>query len=400
MIPPGTRSARRASASPTRRFRPSSSKTQGPAIRKSLSAGNNSATLFRRFKRRSLAACPCGRVGLRSRRDESGEQRMRPRGPRLQLGMELAADVPRMRLQLDDLDEGAVRRQSAQVQAVLDELVAVLVVHFVTVAVSLAHLRRSVDPGSLGSRTQLARVRAEAHGTAHVGDVLLAFHQRNHGIIALRSELARVTVGEADHVAGELDDRGLHSEADSEEWQPRLAGITDCFEHSLDSAHPESAWNEHSLHFSKQLACTLAARKQIAGQPVYLHAHVVRYSAVDERFLHALVAVDQIGVLPDHGDLHLSLWSQNPVDHASPFREIRGSPSEQPEPVHDTLVESLLVKQQRDLIYGRHVAALDHRTELDVAEQRDFSLHFLGKHPLCAADQNVGLDSDFHELAY
>jgi hypothetical protein len=58
------------------------------------------------------------------------------------------------------------------------------------------------------------------------------------------------------------------------------------------------------------------------------------------------------------------------------------------------------VERERDLVDGRHVDALDHRAEVDVAEERDLALHVLGERPLGAADEEVGLDADLHQLAH
>src|SRR3954462_2364775 len=115
-MPPGTRSARRARCSPTRRFNASDSRTQGPAMRNSALLG-----------KRAIAASVCGfderplfRLTVATTRrlgssgDKSREERMRTSGPRLKLRMELTANEPRVRLELDDLDELAVRRESAQ----------------------------------------------------------------------------------------------------------------------------------------------------------------------------------------------------------------------------------------------------------------------------------------------
>src|SRR5437762_7103956 len=148
---------------------------------------------------------------------------MRTCRTRLQLGMELTAEVPRMSLELDDLDERAVGRKSAQVQAVLDESVPICVGDFVSVTMSLAHLWRAVDPRGESSFPEPARISAEAHRAAHIGYVLLGFHQRDDRIAALRREFAGVTVVESHHVAGELDDGRLHSKTDSEERHSRFA---------------------------------------------------------------------------------------------------------------------------------------------------------------------------------
>src|SRR5215212_597313 len=119
MMPPGTFSAILASVSATRRLRSSLSRTQGPAIRKSLSLGNNSGTLFRRLYGGALPTTSRRRLRLHRSADEARKERMWTGGARLKLGMELTSDVPRMRLQLDDLDEGSVWRKPAQIQSVL-----------------------------------------------------------------------------------------------------------------------------------------------------------------------------------------------------------------------------------------------------------------------------------------
>jgi hypothetical protein len=58
------------------------------------------------------------------------------------------------------------------------------------------------------------------------------------------------------------------------------------------------------------------------------------------------------------------------------------------------------VEGERDLVDGRHVDALDHGPELDVAEQGDLALHVVGERVLGAADEEVRLDADLHELAH
>src|SRR6266550_1238791 len=304
MTPPGIFSASFASASPTRRLSSSLSSTHGPAIRKSLSAGKSSATLFRRFYRGPLAAASGWRLCVDRRADEACEQRMRARGARLKLRVELTADIPRMRLKLHHLDQRSVGRKAAQVQSVLDELVAVLVVDLVAMAMPLADLRLAIDRGGLRSWSEPAGVRAEAHGTAHVSDVLLVFHQGNDRIVALRRKLTGVTVRQADDVAGEFNDCRLHSETDSKERQAGLARVPDCFQHSLDSPNAEASGNENAVKVREQLAGFLAAREQIAGQPGDFNSDVVCYPAVNEGFLNALVAVDEPGVLADDGNLH------------------------------------------------------------------------------------------------
>src|SRR4051812_19979534 len=275
MIPPGTFSAILARVSATRMFSSSLSRTHGPAMRKSLSAGKNSDTLFRRLYRRALAATSCRRLRLNRRGDEARKKRMRPRGSRLELGMKLTADEPRMRLQLHDLDQRAVWGESAEIQSVLNELIAVLVVHLVTVAVSLAHLRHSINRGGLSSDAQPAGICTEPHGAAHVGDMLLSLHERDHRISTVRCKLTGMTIRESHDVACELDDRRLHAETDSEKRESGFASITNGFEHSLDATNAESTRNQHGVEIREQLARFLATGEEVAGEPGYLHPYVV-----------------------------------------------------------------------------------------------------------------------------
>src|SRR3989442_14273307 len=89
--------ARSARPSPTRRLRSSDSTTQGPAIRNG--AEPNCGVIASLVPAGELGPAPGFGPGahvavLASRADEPGEQRGRPRGPRLELGGELAAAEP------------------------------------------------------------------------------------------------------------------------------------------------------------------------------------------------------------------------------------------------------------------------------------------------------------------
>src|ERR1700694_5165802 len=116
---------------------------------------------------------------------------MRTSGPRLELGVELAANEPGMGLQLHHLDQRSVRRKTAQIESVLDELVAVFVVDLVAMPMALTHLWCGIDRGGLRSWSEFAGICSETHRTAHVGHMLLVFHQRDDGIVTFGRELAR-----------------------------------------------------------------------------------------------------------------------------------------------------------------------------------------------------------------
>src|SRR5262245_32377460 len=120
---------------------------------------------------------------LLRRDDEAVEERMRARGPALELRVELRADEPWMGLQLDDLDEVVVRRAPADDHARRLSALAIGVVELVAVAVALEDDWLAVRLRRLRSRRQAADPLAQAHRAAHVGDLALVRHQVNHFVL-------------------------------------------------------------------------------------------------------------------------------------------------------------------------------------------------------------------------
>ena len=108
---------------------------------------------------------------------EAIEQRVRPLGPRLELGMELAGHEPRMVPELDDLDQPAVGRLPGQDHAGRLERLAIAVVHLEAVAMALVDDLLAVDRGGLRAGRQLRRVEAEAHRAALVLHLALVGHE-------------------------------------------------------------------------------------------------------------------------------------------------------------------------------------------------------------------------------
>src|SRR5437667_8796735 len=149
MTPIPSLTASSANASPMRTFRSSDSTTHGPAMRNGLlstanrwdiSVGELGQLPRRLGARLELAAVEGGT-------DEAREQRVRAHRPRLELGVELASDEPRMVGQLDHLDERAIGREARAAHAVLREHVAIGVRDLVAMAMAFTHFRRVVRLG-------------------------------------------------------------------------------------------------------------------------------------------------------------------------------------------------------------------------------------------------------------
>src|SRR5262249_37308700 len=109
----------------------------------------------RRVRRPRVA----GRLVLVRRADERGKQRMRPRRLRLELGMELNREVPRMTRQLGDLHELSVWRSTRDAKPILGQRPLVQAIELVTVTMALVNQVGAVDALRERSRSGRARVR-------------------------------------------------------------------------------------------------------------------------------------------------------------------------------------------------------------------------------------------------
>ena len=91
--------------------------------------------------------------------------------------MELGADVPAVGRNLDDLDQTAFGIDSGTDHSRGFIFSSEGIVEFVAVAMTLADVLRAIGCRSPDAFFQMAIVGPEPHGTSHLGDILLVFHQ-------------------------------------------------------------------------------------------------------------------------------------------------------------------------------------------------------------------------------
>src|SRR5436190_5178142 len=123
------------------------------------------------------------------RGDQLAEERMRSIRTALELGMCLGADPERMTLELDELDESAVRRDAAAAQPRRFHPRLEVGVQLVAMAVTLGDGRLAVRRMHLRPRLEDREARAEALGAALVRDIALIVHQVDHRVWRRRIHL-------------------------------------------------------------------------------------------------------------------------------------------------------------------------------------------------------------------
>src|SRR5580698_10246485 len=95
--------------------------------------------------------------------DESAEQRMRIERARLQLGMELASEEPWVPLELHDFDQVLIWGEAGRDETDLLEAFAIVVVHFVAMAMALGDGVLAIERHRERARLDVAWPRTEPH---------------------------------------------------------------------------------------------------------------------------------------------------------------------------------------------------------------------------------------------
>ena len=173
-----------------------------------------------------------------------------------------------MVLELDDLDEPAIRRLAGQQHAGGLERLAVAIVDLEAVAMALVDDLLAVDGGSLRAGREPGRVEPEAHRPALVLELALVGHEVDHRVLGEHVELGRVGVLRADDLAGELDDRALEAKAQAEIGDVVVAREVGGKDLALDAAMAEAARHEdpgRALECDREGSPSSAPRSRPSG---------------------------------------------------------------------------------------------------------------------------------------
>src|ERR1017187_2043109 len=370
--------------------------THGPAINTSGLPGPNALYSIGTGEQRLLLRLQPPHALLVGGPDERREQRVRMHRLGLELGVELAAQIPRMARDFADLHVRLVRRLPRNPQPGGRQDLFVLAVEFVAVPVPLDNLARAVRPAGETVLRQAARPPSQAHGSAQFVDALQLAQLEDHAVRRPRVELRGIGLLQAAHVARILDHHGLHAQADAEIRHLLLARVANGVDHALDPALAEAPRNQYAV-VALQLPLPSVAQHALSLDPVDIHLQLVRQPAVQQRLLQALVGILVFDVLAHQPDRHLVLRVLQAVQHGGPAGEVAGAGVQMQQPQRD-FVDALGRERDRDFVHRLDVARRDHSPQVHVAEERDFLLHLLRDEPLRAAQQNIRLNADGAQL--
>src|ERR1035437_6144944 len=166
------------------------------------------------------------------RADEALEQRVRLHGLALELGMELAAEIPRMVGEFADFDVGIVGRLAGDLEARRLQALFVFAIELVAVAMALVDFARAVGVVCHTALGQAASPASQPHGAAQLVDTLEFAELEDDAVRRARVELGGIGGLQSAHVAREFDHQGLHPEAD-----PEVRHLADRKSTRLNSSH-------------------------------------------------------------------------------------------------------------------------------------------------------------------
>src|SRR3989442_1891455 len=228
----------------------------GPAIRnRGLSRpASNPQSFMLSSRDRGL-----GLAGLVLQRglDERRKERMSAAGRRSEFRMELAADEPGVRRQLDHLAQLLALGEAGNAQALVLQSLHVLVVDLVAVAVAFVDHVRAVDLARQAHGLERCALSAQAHRPAEIGLFVAALdaavavlplgHERDHRGRRVAVAFRAVRAREADDVSREFDHRELHAQANAEIWDLVLARVLDRLHHAFNAPLAEAPRHKYRV---------------------------------------------------------------------------------------------------------------------------------------------------------
>src|SRR5579864_4210589 len=213
--------------------------------------------------------------------NECPEQRMRLHGLGFELGVELAAEKPRMVRDFADLHVNSVRRLAGDAQAPRLQLVLVFAVELVAMAMALVNFAGAVGPVSETVFRQPAGPTAQTHGAAQFIHAFQLAQLEDHAMRRTGIEFGGIGVHQAAHIARILNHQGLHAQADAEVRHLALARVANRVEHAVDAALAEAARNQDAI-VALQLPLPVRPHHALGFDPVNVHFQLVRQPAVEQ----------------------------------------------------------------------------------------------------------------------
>ena len=196
-------------------------------------------------------------------------------------------------------------------------------------------------------------------------------------------------------MAGKLDERNLHTEADAQIGHFVFAGIAGGGDFAFHAAHAETAGHEDGIEVFQ--AVRAFGFDVFAVDIGDAHLGFGVDAGVLQGFAERFVGFGQIHIFAHHGDVYGVLRMLDGMHDFAPFGEV-GLLDIELELLANGIVDALAVQHFGDFIDAVGIIAADYGALFHVAEQGDFAPLFFRQQPVHTANKHVGLDADFAQF--
>ena len=215
--------------------------------------------------------------------------------------MELHSDIKIIFGYFYGLNDVIVGRSAADDKACVGQSLAVIVVEFITVTVALRNFLFAVGTVHLSAGLHLAGISSEAQRASLCDLVALVGQEVDDLVGRVNVEFAGVGVAHARDIAGEGDDRRLHTEADAEIRQIIDAAVVCRDDLALDASVAEAAGDYNAAAIREDLADILLG-DGLGIYPLDADPRAVDVACVAQSLGNGEISVVKLHIFADKAD--------------------------------------------------------------------------------------------------
>ena len=315
------------------------------------------------------------------------------------LGVELRTDVPALLRNLHDLHQVGGRINTHALHTLGLVLLLIFVVELIAVTVALANqCLVAIGLVDLAALHQLTLIGTQTHGTAHLRNRFLLFHDVDDVVRRLVVHLRTVSILVAQHVARKLNDHHLHTQTDAEGGNIVRTGVFRGDNLAFDTTLTEARTNQHALH-ALQFLCDILLCHLLAVDEVDLCFYIIIYTSQVQTLTDTLIRILQV-VLANQSDVHLLRGIALLVEEVVPGLHRRCLAHGDANLTQDGGIQSLMLHAHGHLIDRGHILTLHHALQVHVTERCHLHPHAVVQMTLCAQHQNIGLNAHTLQLLH
>src|SRR5258708_39495210 len=176
----------------------------------------------------------------------------------LKFRVELCSYKPGMISQFYNFHQAIIRGTFADNDAFGFHTLAVLIIEFIAMAMTFEHNSFPIGLIGLTTRSEAANPVAQTHSTAFICDLALRIHQVNDGIRSLRVKFGTIRIMQSKHVASKLNDRNLHTQAETQVRFIRATGKVGSFNFTFDAPMTKAARYNNAVKGFQNFDITIA----------------------------------------------------------------------------------------------------------------------------------------------